>query len=149
MTNRDKIIQTAHQWVDTPYHHHARVLGAGVDCAQLVVACAIGAGLLSDDQVKTIPNYPVQWHLHNHEEKLLEQLDAFGCVQLNDKLDVKAGDIVTFQFGRTTSHLGIMINETQFIHARYDAKKVVINDFNEEWLNRWTYTYEFPGVNNG
>ena len=145
---RNEIIQSAITWQDTPYHHHARVKGVGVDCAQLVVGVAYETGLLNDDDLARIPNYPTQWHLHNREEKLLETLDSYGCVEKN-KEDTLPGDIICFQFGRTTSHLGIMINETQFIHARYDIKKVVINTLNDDWIGRWTCTYEFPGVNNG
>lgn len=148
MLIRDKIIQEALTWEDTPYHHHAMVKGAGVDCAKLVAGVALNTGLATQEQIDSIPNYPVQWHLHNREEKLLEQLDAYQCVR-KDKADTLPGDIVTFQFGRTTSHLGIMINETQFIHARFDTGAVCVNDFNDDWLKRWTHTYAFPGVING
>ena len=148
MDARNQIISTAYDWLETPYHHHAMVKGVGVDCAKLVAACALGAGLTTEQIVNAMPNYPVQWHLHNREERLLEMLELYGCV-VEDKLDTKPGDIVTFQFGRTTSHLGIMVNETQFIHARFDTGKVVLNDFNDDWNNRWTHTYLFPGVIDG
>lgn len=96
--------------------------------------------------MQNIPNYSPEWHLHNREEKLIEQLESFGCTRV-DRASTKAGDIICFQFGRTTSHLGIMVNDTQFIHARVDMKAVVINTLNEEWAKRWTFTYQFPGVN--
>ena len=145
---RTEIIQSAITWLDTPYHHHARLKGIGVDCAQLVAGVAYEVDLLNDEAISLIPNYPTQWHLHNREEKLLEALESFGCTQ-KSKEDTLPGDIICFQFGRTTSHLGIMISDTQFIHARYDIKKVVINTMNDDWVSRWTYTYEFPGVING
>lgn len=145
---RNEIIQHATDWLNTPYHHHARIKGVGVDCAMLVACVANEVGLMSDAEMHLIPNYPTQWHLHNREEKLLELLEIFGCKQI-PKEQTQPGDIVCFQFGRTTSHLGIMINDTQFIHARFDIKKVVINTMNEEWDNRWTYTYTFPGVIDG
>ncbi len=147
MSTREQIIKTAYSWVDTPYHHHAMVHGAGVDCAMLVVACAIGAELFTAEQASTIVKYPVHWHLHNREEKLLEQLESYGCVRI-DKALTQPGDIVTFQYGRTTSHLGIMVTQTEFVHARVDFKKVVVNTMNEEFEKRWTYTYMFPGVDN-
>lgn len=153
MSNRDvdkqlAAVKAALTWLDTPYHHHARVKGAGVDCAQLIIAAAMESGIITNEQATIAPNYPVQWHLHNRDEKLLEVLESFGCVEI-DKEMTQAGDIVCFQFGRVTSHLGIKINETQFIHARYDTKKVVINTMQHEWLDRWTKTYTFPGVING
>ena len=145
MSARDQIISTAYEWLETPYHHHAMVKHVGVDCAKLVAACALGAGLVTEQIVNAMPNYPVQWHLHNREERLIELLEAYGCVE-KELIDTLPGDIVTFQFGRTTSHLGIMVNDSQFIHARYDIGKVVLNDFNDDWNARWTRTYAFPGV---
>lgn len=142
----DDIILTALSWEGTPYHHHAMIKGVGVDCAKLVAGVALECGLISQEAVNTIPNYPVQWHLHSREENLLAQLDAYHCVR-KEKSNTLPGDIVTFRFGRVSSHLGIVINQDQFIHARYDFGKVVINNFNEEWYKRWTYTYAFPGVN--
>lgn len=138
---RQQIIDEALTWLDTPYHHKAMVKGIGVDCAMLVAAVAIKNGLLKQEDVS--PNYSVQWHLHNTEEKLLEQLGLFGCVQIDEP---KPGDIITFKYGRVTSHLGILINTNQVIHAREDVQKVVINDLGPELIERWTYTYKFPGV---
>ena len=139
------IVLSALEWVDTPYHHHARVIGAGVDCAQLIVAVALDKGIITPQQALDVPNYPTQWHLHNREEKLLQMLEYFGCIEL-DKADTQPGDIVCFQFGRTTSHLGIKINENEFIHARYDIGKVCINNMQNEWISTWTKSYAFPGV---
>lgn len=145
---REVIIQEALSWVDTPYHHHARVKGVGIDCAQLVVACALAADLITPQQVLTIPNYPTQWHLHMDEERLLDLLDQYGCVR-KDKQQTIPGDIITFRFGRCTSHLGIMVNETQFVHAALDAKKATLASFNQLWEFRWTHTYKFPGIIDG
>jgi NlpC/P60 family putative phage cell wall peptidase len=142
---REQIISAAYSWVGTPYHNHARVKQVGVDCAQLCVGVAIEAGSIPEEMALLIPNYSPEWHLHNREEKLIGQLESFGCRRI-DRIDTKAGDIVCFQFGRATSHLGIMVNETQFIHARFDTKTVVCNTMNEEWAKRWTFTYQFPGV---
>jgi len=142
------IVKSVVTWVNTPYHHHARVKGIGVDCAQLIVAAALENGIITPDEAQNIPNYPTQWHLHNREEKLLEALESFGCVEI-PKEQTQPGDIICFQFGRTTSHLGIKLNENDFIHARYDIGKVVINTLQNEWYDKWTKTYAFPGVING
>lgn len=143
----DDVISAALQWEGTPYHNHARVKRVGVDCAQFCVAVAYECNRITSEHLIHIPNYSPVWHLHNREEKLIEQLESFNCVRIN-RADTIPGNIVCFQFGRATSHLGIMVNETQFIHARVDIGKVVINTMNEEWAKRWTFTYEFPGVIN-
>lgn len=134
---RDAIIGSAVQWLNTPYHHQARVKGIGVDCAQFVAA------VYEDISGQTIntPVYSPEWHLHNKEEKLLDILHSFGC---REKENAEPGDILTFKFGRVNSHLGILISESEFIHARLDIGKVVINSFTGEWLARHTKVFEFP-----
>lgn len=151
MRNVDKQLQiviSATSWLNTPYHHHGKIRGVGVDCAQFLVAVAYENGLITEEQYKSVPNYPVQWHLHNREEKLLEMVESFNCVEIPKEL-TQPGDIITFQFGRVTSHLGIKISETEFIHARYDVGRVVINTLQQEWADKWTKTYAFPGIING
>ena len=143
--NRKQIIQSALDWVDTPYHHHGMVKHVGVDCAMLVAAVALEHDALTKARLATAINYPTQWHLHNREERLLEQIEAFGAVRV-DRDSMLPGDIVTFKYGRTTSHLGIMVTPTEFVHARVDMGKVVINSFNDEFVKRWTATYQFPGI---
>ena len=146
MISKSDIILAAEQWIDTPYHHHARVLGVGVDCAQLLVAVALDLKMLDLRQAQLIPNYPPQWHLHNREEHLLEYLELMGCTET---MPAEPGDILCFKFGRTCSHLGIMVSDTQFIHACLRSGKVVVNSLNGDWAERWAKTYQFPGVNNG
>lgn len=143
---RSSIINSATTWLGTPYHHHARVMGVGVDCAQILVAVALDLGFLTERQALLVPNYPPEWHLHNREEHLLDYLELLGCVKVSNPLP---GDIMCFKFGRTCSHVGILINETQFIHACIKSGKVVINSLNGDWNSRWVTTYQFPGVNNG
>ena len=143
----DDVISAALQWEGTPYHNHARVKHVGVDCAQLCVGIALQCNRITDVQLQNIPNYSPEWHLHNREEKLIEQLESFNCHRV-DSSNTIPGCIVCFRFGRATSHLGVMVNETQFIHARVDVGRVVVNTMNEEWAKRWTFTYEFPGVIN-
>jgi cell wall-associated NlpC family hydrolase len=55
MLNKEQIVALlaeAKTWLKTPYHVHARVKGAGVDCAQLLIGVVIGAGLLSEVDVR-------------------------------------------------------------------------------------------------
>ena len=49
MATRDRIIQTALDYLDTPYHHQGRVKGVGVDCAGLVICVARDLGLSDYD----------------------------------------------------------------------------------------------------
>src|SRR5690349_11447583 len=39
---RARLLDEARTWLLTPWHHNARVRGAGVDCGQLLIACYVG-----------------------------------------------------------------------------------------------------------
>lgn len=127
------------QWLDTPYHHQAKIKNVGVDCAMLIVAIAEE---LSGKTIN-IPVYSPEWHLHNKEELLCTTIENLGCVR-KDISDMDIGDILTFKFGRVNSHMGVYIGTSQFIHARLDVKKVVINQLSGEWSERLDRVYKFP-----
>lgn len=138
---RSRILVEALTWLNTPYHHQARVKGIGVDCAQLVAGVAENVF----DRLKpiNIEVYSVEWHMHNREEKMCDIIESFGCSSkpLEDRIP---GDILTFQFGRVQSHMGILMNDERFIHARLDIGKVVINQLSGDWLARLGRVYKFP-----
>jgi len=136
---RPEVAQKALEFLGTPYHHQAKVKGLGVDCGQLILAVAQELNLVSPTM--RVTNYSTEWHLHNTKEKMLNMLEQFNCVE---KTTLEVGDIVCFKFGRVCSHLGIYLGDGQFIHARIDQGKVVINSLSGDWLKRQTKTYSFP-----
>ncbi len=136
---RPEVAQKALEFLGTPYHHQAKVKGLGVDCGQLILAVAQELNLVSPTM--RVTNYSTEWHLHNTEEKMLNMLEQFNCVE---KTTLEVGDIVCFKFGRVCSHLGIYLGDGQFIHARIDQGKVVINSLSGDWLKRHIKTYSFP-----
>lgn len=127
-------------WLDTPYHHQARVKGVGVDCAQFVAAVAEELGVLAPNTV--VQNYSPEWHMHNREELMIDMMIELGGIEKIGELEV--GDILAFKFGRVCSHLGIYLGEQQFIHARIDQGKVTINTLSGEWQKRHIRTFRFP-----
>lgn len=127
-------------WIDTPYHHQARVKGVGVDCAQLVAAVYEE---VSGKQVSIPQDYSPEWHLHNKEEKMIDILLGLGCVE-KDVKDTQPGDILCFKFGRVCSHLGIMLHANMFVHARVDQGKTVVNTLSGDWAERHIRTFSFP-----
>jgi NlpC/P60 family putative phage cell wall peptidase len=139
---REKIIDVAHSWVGTPYHHQARVKGVGVDCAQLMAGIAIEAGIIPAD-TELPHDYSPEWHLHNRDEVLIDHLRRFGCVE---KEVAEPGDIIGFTIGRAVGHLGILVSADTFIHAQCmaDPKMVTLNSLSPEWKKRHTVTFSFP-----
>ena len=143
MENRLRIVLEAFDWVGTPYHHQARVKKVGVDCAQLVAGVA--ENVFPKLKPINTPVYSVEWHMHNREEKMCELIESFKCTRI-ELSEAIPGDILTFKFGRVQSHMGILINDNQFIHARLDVGKVVINQLSGMWLEHLGRAYKFPGL---
>ena len=118
---RQKIIAEARSWLRTPYHHHGRVRGVGVDCAMLPAEVYAAVGLM---EPLVVDVYSPQWHLHRSEEKYLAQVQAHG----REVAKPLAGDFVLFKVGRCWAHGAIVLDWPLIIHASADAKSVVLAD---------------------
>lgn len=110
---RDAVVAEAMSWLKTPYHHEARVKGAGVDCAQLLYAVYVeGAGLIPPF---ALPPYRPQYGLHRSDEIYLSWIEKFA----RPVTEARPGDLVTYQFGRTRSHAAIVVAWPQIVHAGF------------------------------
>lgn len=125
------IISEAKSWVGTPYHHQARIKGVGVDCANLIAGIFEECGFIPIN----LEPYSLQWHLHNKEEKMINILLSYGCLKV-DTNDPSPGQIITFQMGKVSGHIGIMVDNERFIHADIYANKVVEVTFGGVWKRR-------------
>lgn len=126
---RVAIVEEAKTWLRTPWHHCARVKGAGVDCGQLIIACYVNAGLVPDFQTG---DYTADWHLHRSEERYLEFVEAHL-----DRCDAPLpGDVVVWRFGRTFSHGAIVVDWPLVIHAFVPERAVVYGEADKGFLVR-------------
>lgn len=144
---RKEIIAEANEWIDTPWQHQACVKGAGVDCAMFVAGVARNVGLVSEEEMKTIPkDYPKDWHFHQDFPLLPYIMEQLQCVE-KDKKYMRPGDILVFKVGRVPSHLGILLEDNIFIHAYSGGNKtVVMNSLSAQWIDRLEQVYKFPGI---
>ena len=107
---RTVVIAEAMAWLSTPWHHAARVRGAGVDCGLFLAAVYEAAGVaphIEPDQ------YPADWMLHTSQEILLDQVQAYA----HEVAAPRPGDIALWQIGRTWSHAAIVVAWPRVIHA--------------------------------
>jgi cell wall-associated NlpC family hydrolase len=112
---RSAVVAEALSWLGTPYHHHGRIKGAGVDCAQILLAVYVDALQLAPPLDPGL--YPTQWHLHRSEEMYVRWLQAAGARPVQAPAP---GDITLYRFGRTFSHAAICIHalpEPDYVHA--------------------------------
>lgn len=118
---RAQIVQEAYSWLRTPYHHHAHIKGAGVDCVWLLIETYRPVGVVAADYDPG--HYEPDWFLHRSEELYL------GGVLKHAKQVEKpeVGDVALFTVGRCVAH-GVIIVDTEpellGIHASRIARNV-------------------------
>jgi cell wall-associated NlpC family hydrolase len=108
---RAAVIAAAESWRSTPFHHAAKVKGAGVDCLRFLEATYLEAGIV--DKID-IPYYPSDWHLHRDAERYMEGLLQYAREIEGPPLP---GDVALFRFGRCYSHGAIVVAWPRLIHA--------------------------------
>lgn len=130
MTTREKVVEEALTWLGTPYHHQAQVKGAGVDCAQLLLAVYHDVGLIPKVDVG---NYAYDWHMHNSEEQFLGWIQKYG----KQVETPKPGDIALFKFGRCVSHGSIVVEWPTVIHSYFRSGCVLTGAEDAELRGRF------------
>jgi NlpC/P60 family putative phage cell wall peptidase len=119
---RAAVVARAHDWLGTPFHAGARVRGAGVDCAQLLIAVFAEAGLIEPVDPG---HYPPDWFLHQDGEPLLAWVERYG---MRTSTTPAPGDVALFRYGRAVSHGAIVVGPELLIHS-YRGLGVVRESF--------------------
>ena len=114
---RKKIAEEAKTWVGTPYKYAHSEKGRATDCSGLVV---VVYQKIADIK---LPRNSAQ--------------QADFCNDIKEK-DVRTGDLVFFATGsdrRKVSHVGVMIDDCQFVHAS-GSKGVIISEMTTPYYRR-------------
>lgn len=127
---RARIIAAAEGWLRTPWHHNARVKGAGVDCGQLLIGVYADAGLVP--AFSTGP-YSIDHMLHSADERFL----GFVTAHLDETQTPGPGDVAVWQYGQCFSHGAIVVDWPRIIHAHRPERMVVWGDGTAGALGRW------------
>jgi cell wall-associated NlpC family hydrolase len=143
---RQMVVDEARSWLGTPWIHMARVKGHGVDCGQLLAAVFEEVGLV---EPVAIPPYPQDWALHRGEPVMQGIVERYAVKADGAPLP---GDVVLFQFGRSLSHGGIVMEWPLIVHAYLNERAVVVGnidtspDLLARYAGRWTV---WPGETDG
>jgi len=129
VTTREQIVAEARSWLKTPYHHRARVKGAGVDCAQILIAIFSAVGLL---EAFDPGDYPMDWMLHRSEERFRDLVRTYGDQIGLDQ--VEPGDIALYHVGRCFAHGAVVIGWPLVIHADSRVGAVTEAEGDQGWL---------------
>lgn len=143
MSAAARVVAEALAWLGTPYHHHARIKGVGVDCAQLLCAVYEAAGLVPPIDTG---HYAIDWHLHHGDELFAVWMQRYATRAPYAPGDtLMPGDAYLFRFGgRVHSHGAIAVSASQVVHA-VQGSGVQLSTLAEEPLascarsaQRWT-----------
>ena len=138
----NQIVDIARRWVDTPFHHQARVEGMGVDCVGLVICVAREIGAV-----------PVGWDVggygrvpdgkqlvHHLSERLVPVPQA----------DMVPGDVVLVAFDSHPQHVGIvgdyLHGGLSIIHASGAHGRVLETRLLFSKAMRFVEAYRFPDL---
>jgi cell wall-associated NlpC family hydrolase len=138
---RSAIVKEALSWEGTPWHHHQGVKGAGVDCVQFLLKVGQAVDAIPTDIL--VENYEPLARgsfLVRHLNQWLEPLQQGATIF--------PGDVMLFGVGGLDTHVGIVIDDYQFIHACARRKRVIrcrVDRFCGE-VKRY---YQVPGVIDG
>lgn len=117
--SRKKIVEEAYAWLGTPYAYGHSEKGIACDCSGMVMCV-----------YETVTGIKLP-------RNSAKQLDF--CSSIKHK-DVRVGDLCFFATGRDpdkVSHVGIMIDDRNFIHAS-SSKGVVVSDITQPY---WIKTF--------
>lgn len=124
---RAAVVAEAHTWLCTPYHHHAAIKGAGVDCAQILIEVYHACGLIPKVDAG---HYPPDWMMHREEERYLSWVKKYA----HEVKTPQPGDIALYRVGRCFSHGAIVVDWPTVIHAYIKEKQVQLSNGAAGWL---------------
>lgn len=127
---KDKLIAEAKSWIGTPYKYAHAQKGQGTDCSGFIMT------VVNDVAGIKLPRNSA--------------MQSEFCAEIKRK-DLKPCDLVFFATGKSTykiSHVGMMIDNDNFIHAS-SSKGVVISKLSSNYYtSRLIKCGRIPNLNN-
>ena len=136
-----QIAAVAESWVKAKVQYlHRGTSRIGCDCTGLLIGVMQELGYLANYKLR---KYSLDWNLHSGaDEYVCSELARMGNPLV--KLNVRAGDVVVFKFGRCNSHAGIVINRKIFAHSHIGGGRCSFGMLrNSPWFYRWTLSYRW------
>jgi NlpC/P60 family putative phage cell wall peptidase len=135
-----KVVTAARGWLGTPYHDQASVRGVGCDCLGLVRG--VWREVVGPEPFP-IPPYSRDWGETGPREVLAQ--GARTCMIEIEPPQAGPGALLLFRMAphAITKHVGIMTNESRFIHA-YERLGVIEEPLTVPWRRRVAFAFLFP-----
>lgn len=141
MPERAAVVAEARRWLGTPWVHQHRALGAGVDCAGLVIGVARALGLVP-------PQFDCTGYGRNPDGTMLALCDAH--MRRIRRADLQPGDVLVMAIEHEPQHMGIVGDYRHgglsLIHAASKARRVVETRLLFARNQSFRGAYALPGV---
>lgn len=117
---REAVVAEAKSWIGTPYHRHAMVKGAGVDCGMLPYAIYRKFDLVPEFNPEFMYD---DWFAHTTQEKYLlmvqRYLKRLTAGRTFRDINVPLGSLVLAKVARSKvfNHSGICVGWPMVVHA--------------------------------
>ena len=133
-----QIIEEAKGWVGIKFQHRSTTK-FGCDCTGLIIGILKALGFGKNYELR---NYPYDWNLHGMaDDHIVKVVEKVSNKVIGKK---KPGDIVLFEQGKCTSHIGIVLENDMFLHAlRKNRKSIISKLVNSKWSKRVVNYYRF------
>lgn len=134
----------ARAWLGTPFHAHAQIRGAGVDCVHLCAGIYIECGVM---EIFDPPRYTLDGGKHAPSslvQSWLANSPHFNRQGPIGPAEMLPGDLLAFTFGAGRAwHVGMMLDpeKGEFIHAIADVGVVLSSIYEEKWMYRIAAIY--------
>lgn len=143
MTSRDQIVETTRGWIDTPFHHQARLKHVGVDCVGLVIGVARELALVPQDlDVLGYPRTPDGTSLMTTMRQHMTEIDRAA---------MQPGDVIVVSFDKDPQHLAILGDYRHgglsIIHAAGNTGRVIETRLMFSSAMTFVAAFALPGVN--
>lgn len=144
MTTRSDIVNTARDYLGTPFHHAGRLPGVGMDCVGLPICIMRELGMIAADF--DVPNYVV---VPDGKTMLKLCREYLWPIQ---QIDTRVGDLVVFATDVYPQHVGIIGNYQHggfsIIHAANNASppRVIETRLMFSRRMRFVAAFMFPGI---
>lgn len=142
MIDTKKFIEIAREYAEAkvPFKHRG-MSREGCDCTGFIISILKEMGYAQDYVLRV---YAPDWNLHKQaSEYVLEELAQYA--DLIDNNMAQEGDILCFRFGRYVSHVGIKVDNGNFIHCYVSAGCVKISPI-KSMQSRLTHTFRLRSL---
>lgn len=141
MNSTSKLVETAREWIGTPYVHQGSVKGVGADCVGFLRGVALEAGLITPEIAAEIPRDYSKQPSGGQLRRIM------GDLLVPVPFDQRApGDLILMRFALDPQHIALLtqVNPDYVIHCA--EKGVVAHRLDSVWRARIVRIYRFPAL---